>query len=231
MTTGIALVRENAASMEPPRSLWVTFPLGRPLGVPDDAAFQHRVVAAALALLSRSRGPILEDYPEDAPELSVESAAACPVSFATPQDMESWRGRLSSELKSLKPWYAMALKRRQGRTLVGAAKAPMEDIVQKLGDYLDAEELPTDELQWFKRAIEDAKAYYVEALTAQPGSYDQTEVYRTLWSETQLGAALREFYQAFERHPKLFPLARMVLPREAVGGATGEGTQQTEAAP
>ena len=37
MTTGISLVRENTASMQPPRALWVPFPLGRPLGVPDDA--------------------------------------------------------------------------------------------------------------------------------------------------------------------------------------------------
>ena len=32
MTTGISLVRENTASMRPPRALWVSFPLGRPLG-------------------------------------------------------------------------------------------------------------------------------------------------------------------------------------------------------
>jgi len=61
MTTGISLVRENAATMQPPRSLWVTFPLGRPLGAPNDAAFQHRVIAAALDLLTRVSGiPMLE---------------------------------------------------------------------------------------------------------------------------------------------------------------------------
>ena len=47
MTVSIALVRENAESLQPPRSLWVSFPLGRPLGVPNDAAFQHRVIDAA----------------------------------------------------------------------------------------------------------------------------------------------------------------------------------------
>ena len=52
MTTGISLVRENAESMRPPRSLWVSFSLGRPLGVPNDSQFQHRVIAAALNLLS-----------------------------------------------------------------------------------------------------------------------------------------------------------------------------------
>ncbi|MGE3465240.1 MAG: selenoprotein B, partial [Pseudomonadales bacterium] len=81
MTTGIALVRENAASMQPPRTLWVSFPLGRPLGKPADPAFQHRVIAAALELLARESGPVLEDFPEDAPAPGTENAPACPVSF------------------------------------------------------------------------------------------------------------------------------------------------------
>ena len=120
MTTGISLVRENAASMQPPRSLWVSFPLGRPLGKPNDAAFQHRVITASLALLKQESGPILEDFPEDAPEVSIESTPACPVSFAKPKDADTWRGRLMSELASLQPWYAMGRRRRGGRTLVGA---------------------------------------------------------------------------------------------------------------
>lgn len=55
-TTGISLVRENTENMQPPRALWVPFPLGRPLGKPGDAAFQHRVIAAGLALLHREKG-------------------------------------------------------------------------------------------------------------------------------------------------------------------------------
>ena len=78
-----------------------------------------------------------------------------------------------------------------------------------------------------KRAIEDAKVYYVEALTAQPGSYNQTKVYETIWHETQLGAGLAKFYEAFRAHPKLSLFARIVLPREAVGGSTGEETELT----
>ena len=69
MSTGISLVRENAASLQPPRTLWVSFPLGRPLGVPGDPAFQRRVIQAGLQLLTRSEGPVLQDYAEDAPGL------------------------------------------------------------------------------------------------------------------------------------------------------------------
>ena len=55
--------------MQPPRALWVPFPLGRPLGKPGDAPFQQGVIQAALDLLHRQVGPVLEDYPHDAPTI------------------------------------------------------------------------------------------------------------------------------------------------------------------
>ena len=60
MTTGISLVRENALALSPPRSLWVPFPLGRPLGAANNPDFQHRVIAAGLDLLNRSSGSVLK---------------------------------------------------------------------------------------------------------------------------------------------------------------------------
>ena len=71
-TTGISLVRENTEALRPPRFLWTTFPLGRPMGTPGDAPFQRRVILAALDLLNRKSGPVLEDYPEDAPTVEIE---------------------------------------------------------------------------------------------------------------------------------------------------------------
>ena len=221
MTTGISLVRENAESMRPPRSLWVTFELGRPLGVPNDVEFQQRVIAAALELLTRDHGPVLEDYPEDAPVVSVESAPACPVSFTKATDQTTWQGRLSSELATLKPWYDLGLRRRGGRTLVGVSDLSIDENLSKLGKYLDSDQLP-GELRWFKRAIEDAKVYYVEALTAQPGNYHSAQVYDTIWHDTELGAGLAEFYEAFRAHPKLSLFARIILPRDAVSGSSDE---------
>ena len=50
-TTQISLVREHTAAMNPPRALWVPFILGRPFGVPNDPAFQRRVLLAVLGLL------------------------------------------------------------------------------------------------------------------------------------------------------------------------------------
>lgn len=213
-TTSISLVRENAASMQPPRTLWVTFPLGRPLGRPNEPDFQHRVISAALDLFAHSTGPVLVDYLEDAGPTEVASANACPVAFIRSAD-QTWSSRLLAELATVQPWYELGRRRREGRTLVGASGSPIADNLARLGDYLDQEALPVAELEWFKLAIEDAKAFYLEALTAQPGDHDPGRLYQTLWHETELGAALGEFYAGFGRHPKLSAMTRIILPREA----------------
>lgn len=44
--------------------LYAEFPLGRPLGVPGDPAFQRRVLDAAFALLPLTDTPVLVDFPE-----------------------------------------------------------------------------------------------------------------------------------------------------------------------
>lgn len=36
---------------------------------------------AGLQLLMRTERPVLEDYPEDAPQVAIEHAPVCPVSF------------------------------------------------------------------------------------------------------------------------------------------------------
>ncbi|MBT6314350.1 MAG: hypothetical protein HOJ21_14195, partial [Alphaproteobacteria bacterium] len=125
-TTLSALVREHAEAMHPPRALAVPFELGRPLGAPEDAAFQRRVITAALALLERPSGPILEDYPEDAPADGAASEAdegwACPVSFAQPKAdaPKTLAARLQAEVAQMKPWHE-AWKRRKGFSGIGAA--------------------------------------------------------------------------------------------------------------
>jgi D-proline reductase (dithiol) PrdB len=103
MTTGISLVRENTVSMKPPRSLWVSFPLGRPLGIPLDASFQHRVIKAALNSLSNAKGPVFEDFLEDVPTIDETSMTTCQVSFPKNFDDDSWKARLVKEYMTLQP--------------------------------------------------------------------------------------------------------------------------------
>jgi D-proline reductase (dithiol) PrdB len=217
MTTGISLVRENTVSMQPPRALWVSFPLGRPLGKPGDAGFQHRVIQATLDLLNRESGPVLEDYPEDAPEVAVSDSPACPVSFRKADDnADTWTTALSAELQTLTPWYELGKRRRNGRTLVGVSGFSMLDNAEKLGVLLDNESLPIEELSWFKHAIEDTKAFYLEALTAQPGDYNQPEIEEVFWRQTRMGAAIIRFNDRFLAHAELAFIARIIVPRRVI---------------
>ena len=55
-TVSIVLLREIAEKVRPPRALAVEFPHGYPLGAPNDAAMQRRVMMEALALLEHA-GP------------------------------------------------------------------------------------------------------------------------------------------------------------------------------
>ena len=223
LTTGISLVRENVESMQPPRSLWVSFPLGRPLGKPSDPAFQHGVIKAALDLLNAPSGPILEDYPIDAPNIALDDAPACPVTFVKPAGGdESWVSRLSQDLAAVQPWYDLS-RRRRGRTLVGVAEGRPEDNLRRIGQLLDQNELPLDSLKWFKHAVEDLKVLYLEALTAQPGNYDQATLEKLFWQESIFGAALIEFYHRFRAsgNERIALVTRMIVPREAVGENTG----------
>ena len=64
-TVTIALVREVAVRVRPPRALAVPFRFGHPLGETHDWAGQLAVVSAALALAERpGPGPVLDDFPE-----------------------------------------------------------------------------------------------------------------------------------------------------------------------
>ncbi|MDX1735656.1 MAG: hypothetical protein R3228_14880 [Halioglobus sp.] len=222
MTTGISLVRENAEALRPPRMLWVSFPLGRPLGRAGDAAFQHRVIAHGLELLARPAGPVLEDFPEDMDQEVVEATPACPVSFGPRRgNADSWRDRLLREFDELRPWYDLSLRRR-GRTTVGLSADGMQDILAELSAWLDDGSQPLPDFVWFKRAIEDAKAWYAEALTAQPGDYPPGYGEQLLWDQTVLGEALKQYYGHFQSQPDKALFARLVASRAAVGGSTGD---------
>lgn len=216
--------------MQPPRALWVSFPLGRPLGKPGDAAFQHEVIGAALNLLNRPSGPVLEDFPKDAPAARSEAAPACPVSFSNVQHAaETWVSRLQDDLAAVMPWYDLS-RRRRGRSLVGVSEATPQENIAAIGRLLDEKQLPLDRLKWFKHAVEDLKVLYLEAFTAQPGEYDHERVQQIFWQESAFGAALIEFYHLFQAsgNEKIALIARMIVPREAVGESTDISRAETK---
>ena len=76
-TVALGSIRKQIESATPPRGLWCDFPLGRPLGKPGDPDFQHRVLAAAFALLDASE-PIVTEFDESITDDGTEMLA-CPL--------------------------------------------------------------------------------------------------------------------------------------------------------
>ena len=62
-TVTIGSIREQLYNTAPPRGLFCDFPLGRPLGKPNDAEFQQKVICAAFELL-KSPTQIIRDFGE-----------------------------------------------------------------------------------------------------------------------------------------------------------------------
>ena len=192
-TTQISLIREHTEAIRPPRALWVPFMLGRPLGAPGDALFQRGVLHAALRLLEADAGPVLSDYPHDAPQSEDEQANgfACPVNFARAPADESLAGALQHEIAELSPWHAESVRRRGGTkaTLSGlSAEAAGRFITDLIADtHMPPFHAGLDRASALRLACEDIKAYYLEAVTAQPGARAASEAREWLWRETAAG--------------------------------------------
>lgn len=180
-TVGISLVREHTEKIRPPRALWVTFELGRPFGIPDDAAFQRRVMTAALDLFERTDGPLIADYPEHVAEEADFTGWACPINLAPGAG-----DTLAAEIDRLAAWYDRAIAA-QGRTTVGVSGLDMPAAGKLVAAALQ-ESLPP--AQPLKQAIDDLKAYYLEAASAFPDPGSSRTRKAWLWDETILARSL-----------------------------------------
>ena len=174
-------MREHTETVRPPRALWVTFDLGRPLGIPDDPPFQRRVVKAALDLLARTDGPLIADYPEHVPEVTDFSGWACPINLA-PSQVDS----LVAEIDRLAPWYDRSAAN-LGRTTVGVSGLDMP-AAGALGSRALDGALP--EAPALKEAVDDLRAYYLEAASAFPDPGSAALRKKWFWDETKLAQAL-----------------------------------------
>lgn len=231
-TTQISLVREHTAALAPPRALWVPFMLGRPFGVPNDAAFQRNVLLAALRLLERERGPILEDFPDDAPHELLSpppDGLACPVSFPQMKPEGTLADKLADEVSQLQAWHAVAVRRR-GRTTLGVTGLAPAEIAGFLNSWLNGNApMPfrndISQGDALKLACDELKAYYYEAKSAQPGQHSVESMQNWFWLESAAGRVFLQLrgIAANSADPSMKPVAslslvpravEMVLPRE-----------------
>ena len=234
-TAQISLIREQTAAIRPPRALWVPFMLGRPFGAPNEPNFQRRVLRALLSQYERPAGPILEDFPEDAPGTDDQKGGfACPVSFAAARvEAGGLAQAMRSEIAQLASWYALAKKRR-GRTTVGVFGPTVEAAARHVASYLDGAPKPVPGLSAgtaVKRACDDVKAYYYEAVAAQPGNLAPNAIENWFWRET---AAARAFlairqYCLNSNDESLKPLGKLsLIPRFVTDGLIETRQKQHE---
>ncbi len=162
-TVVISSIRAMAEKVAPPRALHCEFPLGRPLGRPNDAPFQHEVIRRAFALLSAESGPVLEDHP-----LTIEAeetALACSL----PPRYDPTLPPAVDEARGLRKAYDRTLERR-GVTDVGRA-LPADGVA----DAVAALQRIADGAPWTEvgfpggnpvAVCHDIRAYYEESALA-----------------------------------------------------------------
>lgn len=211
-TTQISLVREHTELIQPPRALWVPFMLGRPFGAPNAPEFQRRVLTAALRLLEAERGPVLQDFPEDAPAQADASAMegfACPVNLSRPNPDPNGEHDVTQllldEVAQLLPWHDLAIKR-LGRSTVGISGLGIEDAVRYAASHLGETPPPSYDAEIsvaeaLKRACDDLKAFYHEAAAAQPGNPAGDEIQKWFWKQTTAGEVFLDLRDVCRNRP------------------------------
>lgn len=191
-----------------------------------------------LALFERASGPVLEDFPVEAPEsLATEGEFACPVNFASSAaETGGLAHAVRREIEQLAPWYDLAVRRR-GRTTVGISGLSVEAAARHALDFLDGAPQPT-QLPGvptgvaLKRACDDLKAYYYEAAAAQPGNLSPKAIDNWFWRETaaaRVFLAIREICQQ-STDDSLRPLGALgLVPRYVTDGTltAPRGARQT----
>jgi hypothetical protein len=196
-TVAISLIRPQTENTKPPRALWVPFELGRPFGPPSDAAFQKRVMLAALRLLERERGPvIIEDFPEEDPRERPDPAWRPP--FGKPDLNGASAMRLAAVLEDesarVETLYRRAAEER-GRTIVGLSGLSIGEAGRYMAGWLRGQnpESPSVEMSAplvLRFAVDDLKAAYIEVALSGFAKPSSKQLGDWLWNDTAAGAAI-----------------------------------------
>ena len=202
-TAAIGLIRLHMEKIRGPRGLWVSFELGRPLGEPENADFQRRVLLAALRLLERDDGPvILEDYAEAAPGRLPETGwtpAVTPPAVPMPAADASaaeWAHALQAELAAVLPAWDRVHEVR-GYTTVGGGRLPLDAWASLVCSFLadgPTGPSPVPDLRAIQAAryvIDDLKALYTEAAVAPGTNPSSKQVLDWFWDHTVAAQLIR----------------------------------------
>ncbi len=204
-TVAVGLIRPQIENTRPPRALWVPFELGRPFGPPSDPAFQKDVVLAALRMLERADGPVaIEDFPHDDPRERPDPVwrppfAAAPI--GADANGYAIADALDSEIARLGEAYRRSVSERR-RTTLGLSGLSIGEVGDYIGAWLRGQNpaSPNGEMSaplTLRFAVDDLKAYCLEAALAGPARPSSKQLADWLWNETASGAAIQALRRAY----------------------------------
>jgi hypothetical protein len=228
-TVAISLIRPQTENTKPPRALWVPFELGRPFGPPSAAAFQKRVILAALGLLERGDGPVvIEDFPDDDPRATQDPTWRSPFTPMTGAagTADSLAARLEAEVGELRGAHERWVVQHR-RTTVGLSGLPIGDCARYVADWLRGKAPPSPREGFsapliLRFAVDDVKAYCLEAAAAGAAKPSSRQLGDWFWNESATGAAmhvLREALQASDDDRLKLIVANFMVPAARVRSA------------
>jgi len=212
-TVAIGSIRGQIYGTAPPRGLFCDFPLGRPLGVPGDAAFQRRVIERAFAMLERTE-PAVEDY-----EVVIEDGETQPLACPLPARMDPDAHPAIDEAKGLRPAYDRAIAKYGNRA--GAVR------------LLDADSIPAAIESFIRvaeghpwkqagipgipaRVSQDIRGYYemaaMEIADHTPAAWAG---YRWFRDQTKTGEVIKKARDAMRESGAKEPLWRFLMPSDS----------------
>ena len=208
-TIALGSIKSQIETTAPPRGLWCDFPLGRPLGVPSDSEFQHRVLSKAFELLD-SPEPIFAEYDVSIVDDGTE-VMACPMPPRHDPDLHA----AIDEANGIRPAYDRAIAKYGNR--VGAGRTVQAD---EITTAIDAFIKVANGTPWKEAGIpgiparvsQDIRGYYETAALAlsdhAPSAWAGT---RWFFDHTEAGrvvmAARQAMADAGEAQPIWFYMA------------------------
>ena len=202
-TIVLASMRDVVERMAPPRAMFCDFPLGRPLGKPADAEFQHDVLRRAFDLLAADH-PVLATHPV------VIEADETPIACAIPPRFDPSLPPAVDEAQGLRAAYDRARAKR-GATSVGRVidADTVPDALAVLHDWSEGANWKEHPLPG-KNTVgvcHDIRTYYEEAalelVTGPPPGGRAAEAW--FFEETAAGRTILAARQVMKAQDAPFP--------------------------
>ena len=173
-------------------------------------------------MLEQNCGPVLEDYPHNSEDVETgQGPASCPINFSTRteglSDKDKFSKRLHEEIGTMQTWHDIARDKRSRSTADISGLSPGQIIEFFLGFVSGIEQPSVVKKQKISNllriAAEDLKAFYQEAVSAQPGQSTNPDILADwFWGETQAAMLINEVRKScLKRESKDMKLAGKLL--------------------